>query len=237
MRATLAVLAAVAVLAAGCGGDESSGRAGCGDAKVVAFGDSITYGVGADEHEGYPDFLRRRADVRVVNAGLPGNRLLRDGGQDGEPQETGPRALARLDREVLAVPDVRDAIVLHGINDFRVTRSSADEVIAGLDAVARRLERAGVDALIGTLPPTGGHPDPGWGSAETNRRRQRVNAWIRAQRGKRGVVDFDAALRDPVDPTRLRAAYDSGDHVHPSAAGYRAMADAVPLRSVSVPDC
>jgi lysophospholipase L1-like esterase len=219
-----------ALLAAGCGGDGEGERA-CEPPTVVAFGDSITFGDGADRGESYPDVLGRRVGsrARVVNAGIPANRLLRDGGQDATPVEAGPRALDRLG-EVLRQPRAADAIVLEGINDLEITGASAGAVIAALREVGQRLEAADVDVLLGTLPPTGGGPS-GWNSPDLDARRQRVNAWIRRQRGR--VVDFDAALRDPADPARLRAGFDSGDGVHPNAAGYRAMAEAVPMRKLA----
>lgn len=197
---------------------------------MVAFGDSITYGDGADRGRSYPDFLGRRLGGRaeVVNAGIPANRLLRDGGQDGTPAEAGPRALARLDDDVLGRPGVSDAIVLEGINDLSLTGASAGEVIGALREVGQRLEAADVDVLLGTLTPTGSAP--GWDSPRLDAARRRVNAWIRRQPG---VVDFDAAVRDPGDPSRLRAELDSGDGVHPSAAGYRAMAEVVPVQQLA----
>jgi lysophospholipase L1-like esterase len=59
--------------------------------------------------------------------------------------------------------------------------------------------------------------------------RQTLNAWIRAPGNFDAVIDFDAVMRDPAQPDRLKPALDSGDHLHPSLAGYRAMAEAVPL--------
>ncbi|OXH83610.1 GDSL family lipase, partial [Burkholderia multivorans] len=59
--------------------------------------------------------------------------------------------------------------------------------------------------------------------------RLEVNRWIRSGGAFDGVVDFDAALRDPARPSVLQRRYDSGDGIHPSDAGYAAMAEAVPL--------
>ena len=58
-------------------------------------------------------------------------------------------------------------------------------------------------------------------------KRQAVNEWIRTSRAYDGVIDFDKATRDPGDPKKFLAAYDSCDHLHPNDAGYKAMADAI----------
>ena len=59
--------------------------------------------------------------------------------------------------------------------------------------------------------------------------RQQLNAWIRTTRETDGVIDFDKAIRDPADPSKMRAGLQSGDWLHPNDAGYKAMADAVDL--------
>jgi lysophospholipase L1-like esterase len=64
--------------------------------------------------------------------------------------------------------------------------------------------------------------------------RQQVNRWIRAQGNFDAVIDFDALVRDPEHPDRLLRAYDCGDHLHPSPAGYKAMA--IRFRWTSLPD-
>jgi cephalosporin-C deacetylase-like acetyl esterase/lysophospholipase L1-like esterase len=216
-------------------------------ASVVALGDSITDGHGSttNGNDRWPDDLARRFAAQsattapsasgprlgVVNAGIGGNRLLEDG--------LGPNALARFDRDVLAQAGVRGVIVLEGINDLGVATSrraltpEAHRELVGrmISAYAQLVARAhahGIRVLGGTLTPDGGsavyQPDA---AAEADR--QAVNGWIRVPGHFDGVVDFDAVLRDPVHPDRLAPAYDSGDHLHPSPAGYRAMADAVPL--------
>jgi lysophospholipase L1-like esterase len=205
---------------------------------VVALGDSITDGHGAttDGDDRWPDDLARRlaaADqpVGVLNAGLGGNRVLADG--------LGPNALARLDRDVLAQSGVRAVIVLEGINDLGVLTRDApvsadahhatvEALLQGYAQIVRLAHAHGLRVIGGTLGPDGGsgyyHPD---GRNESDR--QAVNAWVRTPGHFDAVVDFDRVLRDPARPDRLRPAFDSGDHLHPSPAGYRAMADAVPL--------
>jgi lysophospholipase L1-like esterase len=211
-----------------------------GAAAVVTLGDSITDGHGAttNGNDRWPDVLADRLQAApatrgwsVLNHGIGGNRLLQDG--------LGPNALARFDRDVLAQAGVKALIVLEGINDLgTLTRdtpvSDAEHkalVAHMIGAYRQIIERAhahGIKAIGATILPdmgtTGYHPD-----AANEADRQAVNSWIREPGHFDGVVDFDTVARDPAHPDRLRPAYDSGDHLHPSAAGYKAMADAIPL--------
>jgi len=206
---------------------------------VVALGDSITDGNGStpDADRRWPDVLAERLAKRgiaVANAGISGGRLARDG--------MGRSALARLEQDVLSQPDVSDVIVLLGINDIGWPGSpfAPDEraaTLAELTAAYRQLVAAsrvrGVRVTAGTLPPfegaLAGTPYAGHYSAEKERLRQQLNAWIRTAGAFDAVVDFDAVLRDPTHPRRLRPAFDSGDHLHPGDAGYRAMAAAIDI--------
>jgi lysophospholipase L1-like esterase len=205
---------------------------------LVTLGDSITDGFQSvvaqrpgERNTRWPDFLARRLAKRklplsVVNAGISGNRLR----LDGLVSIYGPSALARMDSDVLAVPGVREAIVLEGINDIGQDPPAAPgEVIAALDQVVLRLHLAGLRAVVGTLTPAGGNTRATYGSAEANTRRRAVNRWIRTSGVPDAVIDFDRAVHDPAQPSRLRPAYDSGDHLHPNARGYQRMAKAIPL--------
>jgi len=211
-----------------------------GAGALVILGDSITdgYGVQPNTNARWPDRLavRLRANpatrgLAVLNAGIGGNRLRLDG--------TGPNALARFEREVLAPPGVTHLLVIEGINDLGTLTRDAPatpaqhaalvrEVIGVLQQIAARARARGIRVIGGTIMPDGAsayyHPD-----AANEADRAAVNAWIRAPGNFDSVVDFDAAMRDPQNPTRLRPEWDSGDGLHPSIAGYQAMADAVPL--------
>jgi lysophospholipase L1-like esterase len=143
-----------------------------------------------------------------------------------------------MDRDVLAVPGVRDVIVLEGINDLGQDPPVApSEVIAALRQVIVRLRLTGLRALVGTLTPSGGYGVPTYGNADANTRRNTVNRWIRRSGVPDGVIEADRAVRDPSAPGRLGRAYDSGDHLHPNARGYERMAKAIPLSLLRTRGC
>ena len=218
-----------------------------GVAAVVAFGDSITDGFqgqgspifpnpeGLDANVRYPDFLQHRLLAigrarSVLNAGISGNRILHDG---TVTPAFGPRALSRLAVDAISQAGVTDVIILEGINDIgQIPRASATDIIAGLQQLVEQLHMARLNVLVGTLTPAGGTQGGFYGSAEAEDTRQAVNTWIRSSGVADGVVDFDAAVRDPQDPRRINPAYDGSDHLHFNPAGYEAMADAVNLAAL-----
>jgi lysophospholipase L1-like esterase len=154
------------------------------------------------------------------------------------PEIFGPSGLSRLDGDVLATSGVTDVIVLEGINDIgQQPPAGAAQVIAGLQQLVTRLKVAGLRVHVGTLTPSGGYGAPTYGSAAADAIRRTVNRWIRRSPLPDTVVDFDTAVRDPSRPSRLRPAYDSGDHLHPNARGYRVMADAVRLGALRGTGC
>ena len=207
---------------------------------VVALGDSITQG---QTHESWPDKFARRAAaakningrVTIVNAGIGGNRILRDG--------IGISAQARFDRDVLAVPGVTHVIVLEGLNDIGwpgaklgeieladpAEEPSVQDLIAGYMQLIARAHSRQLKIYGATLPPFEGKTST-WGyyTPAKEQIRQEINAWIRASGAFDGVIDFEKALRDPVAPQRIRAEY-SDDSLHPNVAGSKVMADAVDL--------
>ncbi len=203
---------------------------------IVASGNSITDGYAStpDSNRRWPDDLARRllmtsgaAIMGVVNAGISGNRVLNPG--------AGPSALARFDRDVLLEPGAKYVIVLEGINDIGAANFSknpddsvtAEQIIFGLSQLAERAHEHGLRAFGATLTPFEGSGE--YYSAASEAKRQAVNAWIRTGGAFDGVIDFDAATRDPDHPARFLPAYDSGDHLHPGDAGYRAMAQSINL--------
>lgn len=197
--------------------------------SVVTLGDSITDGTGStpDTNRRWPDRLADRLSglpprqrLGVLNAGISGNRLLRAG--------SGPSALDRLDADVFSRAGVRTVIVMEGINDIKGTPEERDPR-ALEDAYRRIVTRAhafGIRVVGATMTPYGGHP--AW-TAAREAVRQEVNAFVREGGLFDAVADFDAAVRDPADPYRIRPAYDPGDHLHFDDAGMRAMADTVDL--------
>lgn len=202
---------------------------------VVAFGDSITDGFGGppDRDDRYPDFLARRLSAAggprfsVVDAGISGNRVL----SDARAQLGGPAGLERLAGDAIGAAGVSDVIVLEGINDI-AAQVAADRVIAGLTQLVARLHAARLRVQLATLTPFGGSS-----ASSVDQTRLAVNRFVRGGGGADGTVDFDAAVRDPADASRLAPRYDSGDHLHPNAAGRRAMADAVDLAGLRAAPC
>jgi lysophospholipase L1-like esterase len=212
-------------------------EAGPTAAAVAIVGDSITDGRGSttNGNDRWPDVLARRLqanpgtrEVAVLNHGIGGNRLLRDG--------KGPNALARLDRDVLAQPGVRWLVVLEGTNDLGTAAAArsrgewgarADDLVAAYEQIVARAHAHGILVYGATIMPFGGFTAYDTPAAEADR--QAVNAWIRSSGVFDAVIDFDAVARDPEKPSRLSAAVDGGDHLHPSAAGYRILAEAVDL--------
>lgn len=213
---------------------------------TIAFGDSITEGAGqkSGQYIDYPDKLAQRlaaqgeTAIAVVNQGIGGNRILHD--------VAGPSALSRFDRDVLSLPGTTHMIVLLGINDigfprirmpgakgteaqegpFKSQAVSADEMIVGLKQIIARAHAHGIKVFGATLTPfegTNSYDESGEAI------RQAVNKWILGTDAFDAIMDFDKAIRDPEHPARVRQEYDSGDHIHPNAAGYQAMADLIPL--------
>jgi len=202
-------------------------------ALIVAFGDSITNGyLSTNDADGsWPsilgELLRHRssgADISVINEGVGGNRILLP-----SHDSSGSNALARFDRDALDHPHVSAIIFLEGINDIGSDPSpdgkivTAGELEAATQQIITRCHLRGIKIIGGTLPPYGGAP---YFSVNGEQTRKAFNEWIRNSDSFDAVIDFDEALQDPNQADRFAPAYDSGDHLHPGAAGYAAMAGA-----------
>lgn len=212
---------------------------------VVVLGDSISDGVGAtlDANHRWPDLLANRLDAKqannwgVVNMGISGNRILGDG--------AGQSALARFDRDVLSTPGVKAVIIFEGVNDLGLSygnpqgpmadlfktqapavKVTAESMLAGYRQLIARAHLKGLKVLGATITPYGG---AFYYSPEGEAVRQAINTWIRTGHEVDGVIDFDAVMRDPDNPTQIKDGLHMGDHLHGNDAGYAAMAAAINL--------
>jgi lysophospholipase L1-like esterase len=210
---------------------------------IICFGDSITDGTASTRNANsrWPDLLAKRLaakseNVRAIdNEAIAGNRLLTE-----SVLNFGINALSRFDRDVLAVPGATHMIVLEAINDIGMGRGgapapSAAELIAAQQQLIDRAHAHGLKIIGATLTPFEG---AAYFTADGETKRQAINTWIRTGKGGPttnsavydGVIDFDAATRDPQTPTKFNPQFDSGDHLHPNDAGYQAMANAIDLK-------
>jgi lysophospholipase L1-like esterase len=203
---------------------------------VVALGASITDGYHStpDKNLRWPDDLAVRlhanpatAHIGVLNEGISGARILHD--------VTGPSALARLDRDVLAQCGAKYLIVALGTNDIgrtffpRIPNESpatAEQLEWALQQIVVRAHARGIRVIATTLNPYEGAD---FYNPTGDQMRQAFNTYVRTSGIFDGVVDFDRVMRDPSHPGRFLPAYDSGDHLHPNDAGYKAMSDAIDL--------
>ena len=195
-----------------------------GRQTLAVLGDSITEGVGTpdDANLRWPDQYAARFRHRpaVANLGISGNRLLLDDARFG------PSGQARFDRDVLALPGLQAVLVFLGINDIQQPPSQTDpaRLLAGYEQLARRARDHHLKVLGATIGPFKGwirYTEP------LDQIRHQVNDVLRSGRIFDRVVDVDAVLRDPADPAQLRPAFNSGDGLHPNAAGAKAIASSV----------
>ncbi|WP_235498258.1 MULTISPECIES: GDSL-type esterase/lipase family protein [unclassified Frankia] len=220
--------------------------------SVVAFGDSITDGfVGgspvsipadksvADKNGRYPDYLQRRVNaaglaVSVVNAGIGSNQLL-----GTLISFAGPSGLSRFQADALDIPGVAGVLVLEGINDLGLGNGvTPQQITDAYTELITKAHAAGLKIWLGTITPAANAIVDGTFLAPNSENyRQQINTWVRTQTLADGVVDFDAAVRDPAKPSQLLPAYASPDNLHPSLAGYQKMAEAVSLDLLATTTC
>ncbi|HYL36480.1 MAG TPA: SGNH/GDSL hydrolase family protein [Bryobacteraceae bacterium] len=201
---------------------------------VIAFGDSITDGTRSTPNTDHrwPDQLAKRLLAKpggvqgVLNEAIAGNRLLTEANIP-----FGINALARFDRDVLGQTGATHMIVLEGINDIGMARQppgpSAEDLIAAHRQLIERAHAHGLKIYGCTLLPYEG---AAYFTADGEAKRQALNNWMRTSKAYDAVIDFDALVRDPQNPTKIQAQYDSGDHLHPNDAGYQAMGGAIDLK-------
>jgi lysophospholipase L1-like esterase len=208
---------------------------------IVAFGDSITDGTRStpDTNNRWPDHLAGRLlgqglKLAVLNAAIAGNRILSEAtvppGVDVRAVAQGVNALARFEHHALSQPGITHIIVLEGINDIGIARQNptptAEDLIAGHKQLIEQAHTRGLKILGATLTPFYG---AAYYTEVGETKRQALNEWIRTGKAYDAVIDFDKATRDPGNPKMFLPQYDSCDHLHPSDAGYKAMADAIDL--------
>ena len=198
---------------------------------VVAFGDSLTSGLGSSlkRNDRWPDRLAHRLDARpdngvsIVNAGIAGNQLLAS-------TTSSPSAVSRIGHDALDQPGVRTLILLEGVNDLNSANPpNVVALAAGYRRVVADAHARGVRVIASTILPFGGYEV--W-TPERELERDAINRWITTSGAFDGVVDLAAAVADPAAPDQLAARFDSGDHLHLNDAGYAALAAAIPLRGL-----
>jgi len=203
---------------------------------VITLGDSITDGAHStpDANTRWPNVLAERlqankatAHIAVLDEGISGNRLLHD--------LTGPSMLERLDRD-LSQSGAKYVIVLIGINDIGTNmrprvpgepKVTADQLTWGLQQVATRAHARGLKIYGATLTPFAGAK---YQDADGLALHEAENSFIRTSGVFDGVIDFDKTTRDPIKQDTFLPLFDSGDHLHPGDAGYKAMGDSIDLK-------
>lgn len=206
---------------------------------LALVGDSLTDGRCSTDNgnDRWPDLLFNimrhhpyAQNIAVINQAAGGNRILKD--------EKGPNVLSRLDRDIFAQPGVRYVMVFHGVNDIGTAKPDTvsqkvigDRLIQAYKQIISRVHAFGIPIFCSTITPFNA-PNATiqpYAIPTMEQTRQRINYWMRTSGAFDAVVDFDAVLRDPSNPTHMNPCYNSGDYLHPNVKAYHAMAKAFPL--------
>lgn len=195
---------------------------------VAILGDSITDGRGSttNENNRWPDMFANSlqsdpatSKVAVLNQGIGGNTVLSGG--------LGPTALTRFDRDILEQSGVRWAIIFEGVNDIGSSSNASVVSTSLINAYKEFIRKAKAKNILvygATILPFGGSQ---YSSAIHEEARKTVNNWIRTSGEFDAIIDFDAGLRDPNDPSKLQSKYDSGDKLHLNPEGYKKMGEMI----------
>ncbi|KFY05324.1 hypothetical protein O988_00060 [Pseudogymnoascus sp. VKM F-3808] len=203
--------------------------------SFIILGDSITDGRGSDDNKNnrWPDLLLARmqanelAEIGVNNQAAGGNRVLQDG--------LGPSLISRYKRDAIEQEGVKYIMIFEGVNDIGTAGADensqaqvGDKLISAFTQIANDASAAGIPIFAATITPCSG-PGQAYSGAAREATRQKVNAWFTSSGLFDAVIDFDAIVHDPAEPSQLAQEYNSGDYLHPNVAGYQAIADAFPL--------
>ncbi len=203
---------------------------------IIAFGDSITDGTCTtlDAHDRWEDIVAQRFAMQtpilrsIVNEGIGGNTVT---SAHVQPPPDSPPGMSRVERDVLSHSGVSHVVLFMGTNDIR-REVGAGEVIAGTKSIVTRIKAQGIKVIgVTIIPRHNRDPDSnstGWGDAKTKIRNQ-VNEWVRTNAEFDGVIDFDKVVRSRSNPNLIEPAYNCGDGIHPSPAGYFQMGKSVNL--------
>lgn len=180
---------------------------------IACYGDSITRGKESTIGSGnqYPLLLSKLIGRPVLNLGIDGDLITTN--------------VEQCPRYIKGLAGVKEVVFLMGINDIlKGTVTKKKDYVAGATRIIAKLHEQKLKVYMGTMAPAGG-PAPYIVPPATDKLRRDINDWIRTGSGADGVIDFDAALRDPAKRSRMLTKYQSGDWLHPSDAGYRKMAE------------
>ena len=198
---------------------------------VAILGNSITDGRGSttNQQNRWADVLSRRlldneptSQVGVLNMGIGGNCVLGGG--------LGPTASSRYQRDLLGQEGVKWIILFEAVNDLGGAGNgvqTAKRIIDVYKQIIREAHEKGIYVFGGTITPFKGNS---YYSADHEKGRSTINQWIRTTKMLDGVIDFDEAVRNPLDPEAMQSKFlFENDWLHLNAQGYETMGGCVDL--------